>query len=725
MAVNDDGQGGSGRESDYWAGRKSEEMVTAIRKRVRDYVNYCEQTGRTRVWRKAHASYYGTDPDQEWNGSASVNFGGEQGENTLLRVNQYGSLLDRAHQLVTGSRPSFSCRPANSDYKSLAQAKVGDNVLAHYYTVKGIEEQCTRATRYAQLYWEGWVFIGWDARAGEAVDFEPMSEPEPMEGMGAMEGDESAPPPEPKVQHEGDITTRVYMPQDIARDVDADDFEDVNWVVAHKRVNRWDLAARFPDKAEAILAAPSYDPAYDRAMRNSMLRRVVASGDRVGVLELWHDRTDALPDGRYVWMCGDAVLMDTPLPFESAGGMVAGAFAPMMPCDEDGRPFGFSRMTDLLALQDANDSVVSTILTNHDAFGRHMLWVPPGTKIQASDITGLTIVESPEMPQVVNLNQTGQASYALSEKLTGAMEQISGINSVVRGEPDASITSGSFAALIYSAAVQANSGLQKAYARLFEVVGSAIISRMKTFAKTKRIVEIAGKNNGGLMVEFSGDSLSDIQRVVVELGSSITQTTAGRKDLADKFFEASLQTSTPMSFEKYMEIMTTGQLDPIAQRPHAERMCIVRENEGLMEGQPQVVLVTDMHEDHINEHLVLLADPSVRFDPVLGPLVLAHVQDHVNKWTTADLSILAATGQRPAPAPPMPPGMDPMAMGNPGGGGPLAIGDGSIPNAPLGGDMTMQPPGVQAPGMPNLPNLPPGSDPGLQEAAQAAGGVIA
>lgn len=724
MAINDnDGTASNGRESDYWAGRQGEqEMVTAIRKRVRDYVNYCEQTGRWRTWRKAHSSYYGTDPDQEWNGSASVNFGGEQGENTMLRVNQYGSLLDRAHQLVTGSRPSFSCRPANSDYKSLAQAKVGDNVLAHYYSVRGIEEQCTRATRYAQLYWEGWVFIGWDTRAGEAVDFEPMPE---LMGMDQM-GGEPAPMMEPQVQHEGDITTRVYMPMDVARDIDADDFEDVHWVIAHKRLNRWDLAARFPDKAEAILAAPTFDPAYDRAMRNSMLRRVVASSDRVSVLELWHDRTDALPDGRYVWMCGDAVLMDTPLPFESAGGMVAGAFAPMMPCDEDGRPFGFSRMTDLLALQDANDSVVSTILTNHDAFGRHMLWVSPGSKIQASDITGLTIIESPDMPQVVNLNQAGQASYSLSDKLQGAMEQISGINSVVRGEPEASITSGSFAALIYSAAVQANSGLQKAYARLFEVVGTAIISRMKTFAKTKRIVEIAGKDNRGLMVEFSGDSLSDIQRVVVELGSPITQTSAGRKDLADKFFEASLNTSTPMSFEKYLEIMTTGQLDPLVQRPHAERMCIVRENEGLMDGQPQVVIVTDMHEDHINEHLVLLDDPSVRFDPVLAPLVLAHVQDHVNKWTTADLAILAATGQRPAPAPAPMPGADPMAMGNPGGGGggPMPP-DGGIPNVGAPGDMSMQPAAMQAPGMPNLPQLPPGSDPGLAEAAQAAGGVIA
>ena len=181
-----------------------------------------------------------------------------------------------------------------------------------------------------------------------------------------------------------------------------------------------------------------------------------------------------------------------------------------------------------------------------------------------------------------------------------------------------------------------------------------------------------------------------------------------------------------MSFEKYLEIMTTGQLDPLVQRPHAERMCIVRENEGLMDGQPQVVIVTDMHEDHINEHLVLLADPSVRFDPVLAPLVLAHVQDHVNKWTTADLAILAATGQRPAPAPAPMPGADPMAMGNPGGGGggPMPP-DGGIPNVGAPGDMSMQPAAMQAPGMPNLPQLPPGSDPGLAEAAQAAGGVIA
>lgn len=702
-----DGTGGT-RENDYWAARENDQIGDAMRQRSRAYVNFVENTGRGGVWRKAWRSYYGLDNDGIWTDAACVTFGGEQGENSMIRVNQFRSLVAHILVLVTGSRPSFSAKATNSDYKSQAQARLAEDVLDHYLTTQRIEDQCVDVARHAARCSEGWLYIGWDAKLGNPV--EVVQDAVTDSGGTPVLDEMGQPVMQERVVTDGDIITRVYRPENIARNVGLDSAGKMQWLIAHDRVNRWDLAARYTEFADDILKAPAWDSAYDLSLRTQATLTRMVDDDQVSVLELWHDKTDSMPDGRYVLLCGDAVLMDTPLPFSAL------PFIPMMPEPEDGTSFGYSPALDLLALQDALDSVYSTVLTNHDAFGRQTVWAEPGSNLTAHDIQGLTIIESNAPPQVLQMIQAQAESYTLMEKIQEAMEQISGINSVARGEPQASLKSGSALALVHAMAVQINSGLQRAYAQLFERAGTMILDRLKTFAKSKRIVEISGKMNRSLLVEFSSADISDVSRVAVELGSSVLRTSAGRKELADKFFEASLNTTMPMTFEAYLEIMTTGRLDPITQRPQATRLNIVRENEALMDGQAQVALVTDPHQLHINEHLALLDDPSVRFDPVLGPLCLAHVQDHVNLWRTCDPVILAATGQQPAPMPAMPP----MPLNAALGGAPPGPQQ-AKPDATVNVDMSQQPAPVQEPGMPNMPNLPPGTDPGLQEATIQGG----
>ena len=62
-------------------------------------------------------------------------------------------------------------------------------------------------------------------------------------------------------------------------------------------------------------------------------------------------------------------------------------------------------------------------------------------------------------------------------------------------------------ALVHAMAVQINAAIQKAYANLFEKMGTMVLSRLKTFAKTKRMAEITGKAERSMLIEFSGDSI--------------------------------------------------------------------------------------------------------------------------------------------------------------------------------------------------------------------------
>ncbi len=66
----------------------------------------------------------------------------------------------------------------NSDYKSQAQTLIAEGMLDYYLTVKRLETQAVEATWHALRYQEGWMYIGWDARAGDPVS---VTEAEPSE----------------------------------------------------------------------------------------------------------------------------------------------------------------------------------------------------------------------------------------------------------------------------------------------------------------------------------------------------------------------------------------------------------------------------------------------------------------------------------------------------------------------------------------------------------------
>jgi hypothetical protein len=119
------------------------------------------------------------------------------------------------------------------------------------------------------------------------------------------------------------------------------------------------------------------------------------------------------------------------------------------------------------------------------------------------------------------------------------METISGINSVTRGQPEASLKSGNALALVQSMAIQFISGLQQSYVKLIEQVGTQLINNLKDYAKAPRVAAIVGKNNRTELKEFIGDDLQAINRVVVDMGNALSRCLA--KDTPVLMFDGSIK----------------------------------------------------------------------------------------------------------------------------------------------------------------------------------------
>jgi hypothetical protein len=225
-------------------------------------------------------------------------------------------------------------------------------------------------------------------------------------------------------------------------------------------------------------------------------------------------------------------------------------------------------------------------------------------------------------------------------------------------------------------------------------VGTNLIYLLQDFASVPRVAQIAGKSNATYMKEFTGDDLNAINRVIVDAGNALAQTTAGRLEIAGEL----LQMGLIKTAEEYISVLNTGKLETMTESQNKQLLLIRAENERLTDGNVDVMAVlTDDHNLHLREHQAVLADPDLRMDAQLVERALGHIQEHINILSDpAVANILMQLGQQPImpPAPPMPPG---------------------DPNAPQGG------PAPTAPDQGALQGNAPANSPELQ--AQMSGGL--
>lgn len=674
----------------YWATLPADEIAAEMKVRIGSFYEYLERSGRLRLWKNAYCLMYGLDADGGYKKSSAITFGGEEGETTELRVNHYRSLVQHVFTLITGTRPAVTASAINNDYESMIAAELAEGIIEYYASEMGMEEVALETMKRTITYSEGHALMEWDAELGD--DYQVVIDEFSDESGEKVRRE--------RVAKTGDVKMTSYLPWDVVRDPNLTDSE-YPWVILHDRVSRFDLAARFPEREESILAAGSYAEQYPQYMRTDS-QMGDADDDNVSTWKLIVRPSVAFPEGRIVTMVGDIVLEDTPCAYKSF------PLITIMPESQDGTPFGYTTSHDLMAPQAALDSVVSTQITNHEAFGVQNIFVPTGARLEVEDLGGgLKMMQASDKPEPIQLTSISEHSYRISDMLLDTMQQLRGINDVARGNPAANVKSGNFGALLHAMALQYNSGEQAGYARLWARMANALIETLQSYAEAPRIAQVVGKDKLDKAQTFSSEKLSSVRRIRVELGSAIMQTTAGRQDVADKLLERGIIKDA----EQYVAVFTSGKLSAIYDGVRSQRQLIRMEGEQLLGGKPQPVLATDHHKLHIQEHTALLAAPHVRSNEQLTALVLEHITMHASEWVNIDPVIAEASGQLP-PQAAMAAMMGQEQMPPTSG---AASPDGQ-PDAQMGG-----PAGEAIPNGPNMPALP--ENPLTGEAVNIEGGI--
>lgn len=606
----------------YWATLPALECADKAMDRIEEYYKSVLNRRLGYIWRQSYRRYHAavtSGPD--------VSRGGEQGEYSMVSVNHYRNLAEHMLNMTISQRPSFEPRATNTDMKSQTQVVLARGLLDYYLREKRLEPHVRRAALFAVLYGEGYVHQFWDSTSGEVHAVDPDTGIE---------------------VREGDIRVESLEPVNVIRDPSLNNWHDRSWVILRSFVNKHDLAAKYPDLAEDIVALSWRPNGRNHYMAPNAMK---SDSDIIPMYTLYHVRSDSVPDGRILqFLDKDIVLKDGALPYRKlpltrlAGGELIGT------------PFGYSFFFDLLPIQQLIDNAYSTISSNQDAFGVQVVMSPKGGGFTSKSFEGLTLIEyDPALPkpEAMNFTQTPAEIFNFLRILEQTMETLSGVNSVTRGQPEASLKSGAALALVQSMAIQFAQGLQASYVQLLEEVGTYLISILKDYASIPRIAYIAGKSQRGAMKQFTGDDLSHVNRVQVDIGNPLTRTTAGKVELAQMMLQAGL-IKTP---DQMLAVIETGNLETLTEGKMAELLSIKAENERLADGQPVVAMVTDEHLLHIMEHKAVVSDPAAREDPTTVEAVTAHIMEHYKFLTDPALAKLIALMGNPQVPPDQPAGM--------------------------------------------------------------------
>ncbi len=600
----------SAQTNTYFANLSTRECAFEVWGRIEEYFNEMRRTGRLALYRNAYTNYY-----MGWIYRASMWRAGEQGELTRSFWNHSRNILRHLKVQTTQNKITYKTQVRNSNSKSANIVEFGNGLAARYaespeYNLNMKGDQSVEDT----LVWGDSSIVGlWNRFKGE-----PMAQ-DPTTGQ---------------ILNDGDMDYFNVTPMDHIMNTSVQSRDQVQWRVIRRWVNKYDLAAMYPQLAGKVTTYSDTEQSY----ATKLVTLIHHDNETVPIFYFFHDKTPAIPQGRMMVLADpDCIFEDGPLDYgEGKRGYdhipVYDNIVEIM----QGSPYGYSVYFDIIPIQQSLNELVSALVSNNMNFAIQCVMAAKGSNLQWQELaTGMSFIEyDPKIgpmgkPEPLNLLASKPETYQFLEEHVKTMETIAGINSMVRGNPDGDITSGQYAALVTVQSVIFNSGLQKAYARLMENVMTGTLKTIKKNMIGKKIARIVGETSEPYLKEFTSADLEDMDSISVNLVNPMIQTPAGKMAMADTL----MKTGLIKDAQQYIGVYTEGDLPQLYRRQETQLKLIKAENEALLKGQIPEVAITDNHVAHILEHTQVFDNIEARMNPNAPEVVagLAHVQKHLNK----------------------------------------------------------------------------------------------
>lgn len=633
----------------YWGNLSGKELASAVKDKQRAYFESAKKRGLLGMWIVSYAAFHGLDPDSMSTfQTQQLGFDGEEAEFLRICINIVRTYIQRQATSVLSQDPVFKARCENSDVAAQLDAKMSDDI-ANYVFKRATEGQKLRdATIVAGVVGAAFGHMRWDASAGDTVTVDkPVIGPDGQQMMTADQNGQPIPATHPQQVKSGAPKMRVGYPWTVVQEPEEQD--DTLWRTVRVADNKWQLAATHgasdQELTKQILNANT-DDEYDFGSLFGFEGMSVDNKDAVTSLHFYHARCAAVPNGRYCIILGDLVLWDGPCP--TSEGL---PIAEMCPARFITTTFGYAPSWDLLSIQQAQNQILSDQLSNIATYGRQSVAMEKGTEITVDALAagnkGFFYPQGGSPPQAVLMNDIGTGPQALQAYLDKKMDDVSGQNAAARGDPDANVKSGQFAALLHTISSEYMSYWQESEDAFAERVANIGIDMVRQYGQTKFLYEAVGIENRPYIREYTAADLSGFKSVAIETTSPAMRNYAGRLDMFSQ-----LKDFAPADRAAAYEFISTGRSDAFMRKDRNGQLCIDRENESLLKGdRPVQVGQFDDPFKHVPEHRQARDGMMASDNPDQGAIqrIDQHIVEHATSYGDMHPFIASFLGIQPPP----------------------------------------------------------------------------
>lgn len=638
----------------YWAAEEGAPLASELYRRVDDkYASFLSLSYYQRLLR-LYSYYFGVTYEAN---SFALAPGGDVGELTLTHVNKLRVNVQHLLSMLTSRKILFSAVPKDSSAGAAHAQDLAEKFLNGEVRELRLNRAVKMAVEHALIGNEGWCFVTWNSRAGE-----PVGEDE----FGNM-------------IYEGRNQTKVYSIFDITRD-ETVPYGCVQWVIVRDYVNKFDLAAEFPEHEQAILAKSpdTFSPYYLGFWQRNYS---TSETDLIPVYTFYHEKSSAMPEGKQCrFIDGNTILTCGPLGYDKIPGYR------FTPSDILGLNIGYSPVNDMMGAQDGLNLMVSTLLSNAAAYGVQNLQTRPGAipnKEALGSGMNLFITNAPIEPMTPPTTPPEIAN--MMGYFENVLETQLGLNKVAIGNVDpSSRLSLQSLSMLKQQSLEFSSGPQERLMAFIEDIGTGLIENMKVYATEERNARLIDKDGSMQVGSVSGQTFEAIDKVTIEVGNELLETAQSR------FYAGELMANANMfdSPAAYVRFIKDGNILAAVDTKFNADVAIQAKKEALLRGQPPLPIMTDDHVPLIRAYKSILDMPEIQNNQPLMEMVMNQIMQQLDVAAQTPPALSAVLGHTPVDASAVP-----VPVQGQGQAPPQAA-----PQAP--------PPGAPPPGAPPKPSTP-------------------
>lgn len=473
-------------------------------------------------------------------------------ELSMLAANHARSILRTILNYTVANPPAWDTQAANDDTPCIEATILANQILDYEMEVPGAEETAKLAAEMCLVYKSAYALTEWDTTLGQPEEVTP--------------GQENLPPEQRRFGYSGDRRYSVLTPFQVVFDYTLPDWKDVKWIEWTENKNKWDLAEIYPDERKDIIGLKQ-----DWETKFFGLERGIVQSplplDSIEFHTAIHLPTAACPEGRIIKYAGEKVLLED--------GILPSYYKrlPVHRIVHSETPgtilVGSSPMDQIAPLQEALNSELSTILTNHAQFGRPKYWHKFGEPLNEQSFQPSSQILESETPiTIIGPPATSGELIAFARELIAQMRTIAGIADASMGQVSRE-TSGLALALQDASTVNANKSFDSNYQKLLQSMGQSIIEMYQSALKEgdKRAISVVGENHRAQLVYFTGEQLEPVQRILVQIGSPFLRTPGGRAQYAEMVRQTPGLVSNPTEI---LSILETGRIEKLTKAEDAQ-----------------------------------------------------------------------------------------------------------------------------------------------------------